>query len=111
MSNQQSRFYLSQDWQAASKFKRAIVWSIVSSMFFSMAAPALAAIPEGTTFNASSVAVGTSSIAPGTNDVAIGQGAEAGKGTLTNKDNATAIGANSKAGAHRAGQLRSQRSV
>jgi autotransporter adhesin len=85
MSNQQPRFYLSQDWQAASKFKRAIVWSIVSSMFFSMAAPALAAIPEG------NMSTGNGALALGQGSLATNHGTAVGTNAATN-NNGTAVG-------------------
>lgn len=85
MSNQQPRFYLSQDWQAASKFKRAIVWGIVSSMFFSMAAPALAAIPEG------NMSTGNGALALGQGSLATNHGTAVGTNAATN-NNGTAVG-------------------
>lgn len=93
MSNQQPRFFLSQDWQAASKFKKAIVWTTVSSMFLSMAAPALAAIPEGNATGPGSIAVGTGSLATavgtvggtavGTDSIATAGGTAIGAGAET----------------------------
>lgn len=58
--------------------------------------PALAVIPEGTTYQPSSTAVGTASVAPGSRDTALGAGAEAGNG-VTRHDGATAVGADAKA--------------